>query len=63
MVGEGRKVQVLITERRRGRSHWIRFGEEGARILLEIVESLRKEVDKNSEGLEWKEIQFRVEEK
>ena len=46
---------MLITERRRGRSSWIRFGEEGARILLKSVESLRKEADKNNEGLEWRE--------
>ena len=55
VVGKGRKVQVLITERRRGRSSWIRFGEEGARILLQSVESLRKAANKNSEGLEWRE--------
>ena len=33
-VGEGRKAQVIITERRRGRSSWIRFGEEGVKILI-----------------------------
>ena len=55
MVEEGRKVQVVITERQRGRSSWIRFGEEGARILLKSVESFRKDAYKNSEGLEWRE--------
>ena len=44
-VGEGNKAQVLTTERRRGRSSWIRFGEEGARTLLKSVVSLRKEAD------------------
>ena len=53
--GEGIKVQVVITEKRRGRSSWIRFGEEGARILLKGVESFRKEAGKNSGGLEWRE--------
>ena len=55
VVGEGRKVQVVITERRREGSSWIRFGEEGAKILLKGVESFRKEAWKNSEGLEWRE--------
>ena len=45
MAGEGRKVQVVITERRRERSSWIRFGEERAIILLKGVESFRKEAD------------------
>ena len=54
-VGEGSKAQVLITKRRKGRSSWIRFGEEGARTLLKSVVSLRKEVDKNNEGLELRE--------
>ena len=53
--GEGRKFQVFITERRRGRSFWIRFGEEGARILLKGVESFKREAGKNSGGLEWRE--------
>ena len=43
------------TERRRGRSSWIRFGEEGARILLKSVVSLTKEAYKDNEGLEWRE--------
>ena len=55
VVGEDIKVQVVITERRRGWISWIRFGEERARILLKSVESFRKEADKNSEGLEWRE--------
>ena len=55
VVGKGRNVQVVITKRRRGRSSWIRFGEEGARILPKSVESFRKEADKNSESLEWRE--------
>ena len=41
--GESRKVQVIITERRRDRSSWIRFGEEGVRILLKGVEPIRRE--------------------
>ena len=55
MEGEGRKFRVFITGRRRGRSFWIRFGEEGARILLKGVESFRREAGKNSGGLEWRE--------
>ena len=51
--GEGRKAQVIITERRRGRSSWIRFREEGVRILLKGVESFRREAGKISEGMEW----------
>ena len=51
--GEGRKAQVIITERRRGRSSWIRFREEGVRILLKGVESFRRETGKISEGVEW----------
>ena len=51
--GEGRTVQVIITERRRGRSSWIRFREEGVRILLKGVESFRREVGKISGGVEW----------
>ena len=54
-VGVGRKVKVVITERQRGWSSWIRFGEEGARILLKGFESLRKETDKNAEGLRCRE--------
>ena len=50
-AGQGNKAKVFITERRRGRSSWIRFGEEGARTLLKSVVSLRKEADKNIEGL------------
>ena len=47
---------MFITERRRGWISWIRFGEEGARILLKGVESFRKgEACKNSRGLEWRE--------
>ena len=55
VVDVSRKVQVVITERRKGRSSWIRFGEEGVRILLKGLESLRKEADKNGEGLRWRE--------
>ena len=43
MEGEGGKSQVFITERHKGRISWIRFGEEGARILLKGVESFRRE--------------------
>ena len=53
--GEGRKTQVIITERRGGRSSWIRFGKEGTNILFKGVESFRKEAGKNNTGLEWKE--------
>ena len=51
--GEGRKAQVIITERRRGRSSWIRFREEGVRILLKGIESFRRETGKTSDGVEW----------
>ena len=51
--GEGRKVQVIITERRRGWSSWIHFREEGVRILLKGVEFFRREVGKISGGVEW----------
>ena len=54
-AGVGSKGKVLITERRRGRSSWIHFGEEGARTLLKSVVSLRTEADKNIEGLGWSE--------
>ena len=53
--GEGRKVQEIITERRGGRSSWIRFGKEGTKILSKGVESFRKEEGKNNRGLEWRE--------
>ena len=53
--GEGRKTQVIITERRRGQLSWIRFSEVGARILLKGVGTLRRETNKNSRGLEWRE--------
>ena len=46
---------MIITARHRGRSSWIRFGEEGARILLKGVESFRKEAGKNRRGLGWRE--------
>ena len=52
-VGDGKKVMVVITERRRGKMSWIRFGEEGAKILLKRVELLRAEAVKNTEGLVW----------
>ena len=51
--GEGRKAQVIITERRRGKSSWIRFREEGVRILIKGIESLRRETGKTSDGVEW----------
>ena len=54
-VGAGKKTMVIITERRWGRMSWIRFGEEGAKILLKSVESFRLEADKNIEGLVWHE--------
>ena len=52
-VGVGKKAMVIIKERRWGRMSWICFGEEGAKILLKSVESLRAEADKNIEGLVW----------
>ena len=52
-VGDGSKTKVIIIERRCGRMSWIQFGEEGARTLLKSVVSLRKEADKNFEGLGW----------
>ena len=58
-VGEGRKAQVFITERRRGRSSWIRFGKEGVKILTKGVESFRRGAGRNSEGLEWRENERR----
>ena len=51
--GEGRKEQVMIIERRRGRRSWIRFREGGVRFLLKGVESFRREEGKNSKGVEW----------
>ena len=58
-VGEGRKAQVFITERRRGRSSWIRFGKEGVKILTKGVESFRRGAGRSSEGLEWRENEMR----
>ena len=55
MNGVGIKTQVIIKERQRGQISWIRFSEEGARILLKGVETLRRETNKNSRGLEWRE--------
>ena len=52
-VGVGKKLKVVITERRWGRMSWISFGKEGAKILLKFVESLRAEVVKSNEGLVW----------
>ena len=40
-VGEGKKVKVVITERRWGRMSWISFGKEGAKFLMKCVELLR----------------------
>ena len=54
-VGVGKKAKVFITERRWGRMSWIRFGEEGARILLKSVVCFRLEANKNNEGLGWYE--------
>ena len=53
-VGEGRKAQVIITERRRGRSSWIRFGE-GVKILIKGVESFIRGAGWINEGLAWRE--------
>ena len=47
-VGEGIKVQVIITEKRRGGSSWIHFGKEGTKILSKGVESFKKEAGKNN---------------
>ena len=52
-VGDGTKTRVVITERRWGRTSWIRFGAEGAKTFLKCVVSLRTEADKNYEGLGW----------
>ena len=52
-VGDGTKTRVIITERRCGRTSWIRFGAEGIRTFLKCVASLRKEAVKNYEGLRW----------
>ena len=52
-VGAGKKVMVVITERRWGKMSWIRFGEEGAKFLLKCMELLRAEAVKNTEGLVW----------
>ena len=41
LEGEGRKMKVFITERSRGRVSWIRFGEEGLKILLKGVDTYR----------------------
>ena len=51
---KGRKAKVFITERRRGRSSWIRFGK-GVKFLTKGVESIRRGAGRNSEGLEWRE--------
>ena len=48
-VGDGKKVMVIITERRWGRMSWIRFGEEGAKILLKSAKLLRAKADKITE--------------
>ena len=58
-VGEGKKAKVFITERRRGRSSWIRFGKEGIKILIKGVEAFRKGAGKDSEGLKWRENERR----
>ena len=54
-VLDGKKVWIVITERRWSRVSWIRFGEEGAKILLKCVELLRTEAVKHNEGLAWSE--------
>ena len=53
--GEGSKSKVFITERHRDRVSWIRFGEEGIKILLKGVELFRREACKKNRGLDWKE--------
>ena len=53
--GEGRHSRVIITERSRGQVSWIRFGEEGAKILLKGVESLKNEEATRRRGYGWKE--------
>ena len=57
--GEDRKERVIISERRKGRRSWIRFGEGGIRILLKGVESFRREAGKKSVGVEWWENERR----
>ena len=43
MEGKDRKMKVFITERRRGRVSWIRFGEESLKIILKGVNSYKRE--------------------
>ena len=52
-AGDGKKVMVVITERRWRRLSWIRFREEGVKSLLNCVELFRAETVKNNEGLVW----------
>ena len=59
-VGEGRKTKIFITERRRGRSSWIRFGKDGVKILIKGMETYASgEVGRIGGGLEWKENERR----
>ena len=60
--GEGRHSRVIITERSRGRVSWIRFGEEGAKILLKGVVTLINEAVARRRGYEWKENGRKMEE-
>ena len=54
-VLDGKKVWIVIIERRWSRLSWIRFGEEGVKILLNCDELFRAEAVKNNEGLAWSE--------
>ena len=54
--GEGRKVKIFITERSKGLSSWIQFGEEGMRNLLKGVEVSCRDPSLIRRAFEWKEI-------
>ena len=51
MEGEGRKMKVFIMERGRGQVSWIRFGEEGLKIILKGVDSYKREATSKEEFL------------
>ena len=53
--GLGRKLKVVITERRRGLVSWIRFGEVGLRNLLKGLDMCCRERVPENWGLEWQE--------
>ena len=55
MEGEGKKKRFFITERSRGLSLWIRFGEEGMRNFLTGVESCCRDSSPIRRSFEWRE--------